>query len=137
MSHSVCRFFFFIINGELPSLNEYINACRGNKYNSNNLKKMADNRVVMAINQAIKDSFEGKLRVPIACVDFKIHWFCKDKRKDKDNIMFAKKFIFDGCAKAGIIKNDGWKHIGNIAETLSIDKHCPRIEVSMNFRKII
>lgn len=63
--------------------------------------------------------------------DFDITWYCKNKRKDKDNIMGGQKFIFDGLVTAGILENDGWKQIGNVSHFFEVDKNNPRIHVQI------
>ena len=35
-------------------------------------------------------------------------WIEPNRRRDKDNVAFAKKFILDSLQEVGIIKNDGW-----------------------------
>lgn len=61
--------------------------------------------------------------------NFEITWYCKDRRKDKDNIMGGQKFIFDGLVKAGVIKNDGWAQIGDVKHAFEVDKKNPRVEI--------
>ncbi len=58
-----------------------------------------------------------------------ITWYCKNKRRDPDNIASAVKFIWDGLAEAGVIKNDGWKENGVLTNKFEIDKDNPRIEI--------
>jgi Holliday junction resolvase RusA-like endonuclease len=58
-------------------------------------------------------------------------WYCPDKRKDKDNIMSAQKFVFDALQQIGYIKNDGWKQIGDISHRFMVDKNNPRLEVEL------
>ncbi|NFP92392.1 RusA family crossover junction endodeoxyribonuclease [Clostridium sporogenes] len=62
-------------------------------------------------------------------IDLDITWYCKNKKKDKDNIAAGIKFILDGLVKAGIIKNDGWKEINNFTHKFEVDKNNPRIEI--------
>lgn len=52
--------------------------------------------------------------------DFNFLWICRNKRRDKDNIIAGQKFIFDGLQNAGIIKNDGWGEIGKIHHNFTI-----------------
>lgn len=58
-----------------------------------------------------------------------ITYFVKNRKKDMDNIAFAKKFIFDGLVEAEKIKNDGWGEIAGWKESFEVDKYNPRIEV--------
>lgn len=109
------------IPGELPTLNEVIEANRTNRYVGSKQKKRADADVVVSAKVC-------KIK-PVKRADFIFHWYCKDRRKDKDNIASARKFIFDGLVKAGILKNDGWKEIGIWEDLFYIDKDNPRIEV--------
>ena len=48
---------------------------------------------------------------------------------DKDNIAGGIKFLLDGLQEAQVIKNDGWKEIGNIFHFFEVDKDNPRIEL--------
>lgn len=110
------------INGELMDYNKLINVTRANKYGGAGLKKAETEKVVWACKANKIKPIEG-------LHDYEINWYCKDKRKDKDNISSAVKFILDGLQEAGVIKNDGWKEIGNIYHNFYVDKDNPRIEV--------
>lgn len=61
---------------------------------------------------------------------FKFDWYVENKKTDKDNIAFQRKFIFDGFIKAGLLKNDGWKEIGDWEDNFFIDKNNPRVEIT-------
>lgn len=61
----------------------------------------------------------------------KFTWYCKDRRKDKDNVIAGQKFVFDGLQKAGIIEDDGWKQVGNISHEFKIDKKNPRVIIEI------
>lgn len=64
-------------------------------------------------------------------IDLDITWYCKNKRKDKDNIAAGIKFILDGLVKAGTIENDGWKQVNNFSHSFKVDKDNPRVEVEI------
>ena len=64
-------------------------------------------------------------------INLKITWYCKNKRKDKDNVAFGIKFILDGMIEARVIPNDGWGEIANFEPRVEVDKDCPRIEVEI------
>lgn len=104
------------IEGRLPSMNDVIKANRSNKFAGNTLKQKATNEVALAAKQQKLKSFTKKINLEFI-------WYCKDRRRDKDNIMSAQKFIFDGLQKADVIKNDGWKEIGEIKHRFEIDKN--------------
>ncbi|KRM93544.1 hypothetical protein FC56_GL000257 [Lentilactobacillus senioris DSM 24302 = JCM 17472] len=115
-----------IIPGELPTLNEYSDAERGNKYHGSNLKRANTALCSMCVKAAMNKGLTVDGKIDIHC-----HWYMKNRKKDKDNIRFAIKFIQDGMMKAGLIKNDGWKQIGDYFDEFSVDKENPRIEVEI------
>lgn len=92
----------YYIPMKLPSLNEYINACRSNRYAGANMKKETEAKISQYINQM------PKYETPI-----KLHfvWQEKNKRRDYDNIAFAKKFILDAMQKYGKLENDNRKNV--------------------------
>lgn len=117
-----------IVRGVLPGLNEMTNANRSNRYQGSEQKKDATNRVYRSCKAS-------KLKPIDGLNDYTFIWYCKDKRRDKDNIMAGQKFIFDGLQSAGIIENDGRKQIGDINHRFLIDKENPRVEVEIRSRK--
>lgn len=62
-------------------------------------------------------------------------WFEKDKRRDKDNVAFAKKFILDALQEEKIIKNDGWHEIEGFTDEFYISKENPHVEVILKEMK--
>ena len=113
-----------VIPGELPDLNTIIKESkrgRGKWQPYNDIKQEHTERIAWIAKAKIKKKLEK--------IDLEIKWICKDKRKDKDNIMAGTKFILDGLVAAGIIENDGWKQIGDISHKFEVDKDNPRIEV--------
>lgn len=113
-----------IVKGKLPSLNDIIKSNRGNIYAAANQKKKHDNLVVLAAKSQRLPKIDYK-------ADFTFTWYCKNKMRDKDNIMAGQKFIFDGLQKAGVIKNDGWSEVGEIIHKFEIDKKNERVEVEI------
>jgi len=115
----------FEIPGTLPGLNEYINAERSNKYQAAKLKRQTEETIVMCI-------WEQMPGVNIAePVRIEYYWYEPNKRRDKDNIAFAKKFVQDALVKAGVLANDGWQEIVSFADRFGIDKDNPRVEVTI------
>jgi len=112
------------IPGELCDLNAYIKAERSNRFAGAKLKATNTDTVMWCAKQI-------KVLQPLENVSLTINWYCKNRKKDKDNISFALKFLLDGLAKAGIIKNDGWNNITGFQHKFYIDAKNPRIEVEI------
>lgn len=119
-----------IIPGTLPSLNEMINASKGNKYGYVKMK----NQAIYLVQCSAKVS---KLPPITELCDYAITWYCPNKRKDKDNVMCGQKYIFDGLQEGGYLSNDGWKQIGKVTHDFDVDKLNPRIEVNITLRELI
>lgn len=114
-----------IIRGSLPGLNEYINAERTNKYKGAEMKRRAESIVLHAARSLGKWRAEG----PVYMV---YHWYCADRRRDKDNISsFGRKVIQDALVRAKILQNDGWKDIIGFEDRFCIDRKNPRIVVEI------
>ena len=114
-----------IIPGRLPTLNEYSAAERTNAKYAAKLKKDTENMIAwLAITRL--PGLEIKNPVHIDYL-----WIEKDKRRDLDNISFAQKFVQDALVKAGVLKNDGWKHVEGFSHSFAVDAKNPRVEVSI------
>lgn len=112
-----------IIHGRLPGLNEYTRECRGNRYAGAEMKREAEDLIRYCIRRQL-EPIEGR-------VFLNITWYEPNKKRDMDNIAFAKKFIQDSLVKEGIIKNDGWAGIAGLSDNFQVDKENPRIEVEI------
>lgn len=113
----------FVIRSPLPTLNEYINASRGNLRQSARIKKESDEAIMWEVRSQLRG---WKTDKPVFLL-FK--WVEKDKRRDKDNVAFAKKFVQDALVKAGVLQGDGWQHVTGFIDLFGIDKKDPRVEV--------
>jgi Holliday junction resolvase RusA-like endonuclease len=114
-----------IIQGRLDGLNEYTKACRTNKFAGAEMKKKAERIITYYINQQLKDvSIKGKARL-------EFRWYEANKRRDLDNICFAKKFILDALVSNQVIFADSWKGVVGFTDEFFIDKQNPRIEVDI------
>ena len=111
------------IPGELTDLNTYIKAERTHRNEAAKIKKSETNAVMW-----ICWSQQRGVQVEKP-VDVTIHWYVKNKKKDPDNIAFAKKFIMDGMVKAALIPQDSQKYIKSFSDEFFIDKDNPRVEV--------
>lgn len=78
-----------------------------------------------------------KMQIPNAHFDnavvLNFRWYEPNKKRDLDNICFAKKFILDALVKAGTIKTDGWKGVAGFTDDFFVDKENPRVEVDIEF----
>jgi Holliday junction resolvase RusA-like endonuclease len=111
------------IPGSLPSLNEYINAERTNRYIAATMKRQATERVYWHSR-----NYKGtSIAVP---VHITFTWYMKDRRKDLDNCAFAKKFVLDGMVKASVLVSDSQKYVSGFTDEFRIDKN-ERVEVSL------
>ena len=88
---------------KLPSCNNYINACRTNKYMASALKNKVEADIQIFLKKLPK--FKKPIKIRFIWVSE------KTDRRDLDGICFAKKFILDAMQKASIIENDNRKFV--------------------------
>lgn len=115
----------FVIQDALCTLNEYTRVSRGNMQASARLKREQERRIGWAIKQYLKN---WRTQKPVYIV---FTWIEKNKRKDKDNVAFAKKFILDALVKCRIIPDDGWDNIAGFDDRFAVDKENPRVVVDI------
>lgn len=113
-----------IIDGTLAGLNEYTKACRGNRYAGAKMKKDAEAIIKNYIFlQGIKP-LKGKVRLAF-------RWYEPNRKRDLDNICFAKKFILDALVASGTIEADSWRCVVGFTDNFFVDNENPRIEVDI------
>lgn len=117
-----------IIQGELTDLNTYINSERRNRFLAAKIKQ--DNTATVYYTAL------GLTPVVNYPVSINITWYTPNRRKDPDNIAFAKKFIMDGLVAAGILSNDTRAYISGFSDNFITDKKNPRIEVNITQKTI-
>jgi hypothetical protein len=116
----------FVIKGRLPSLNEYINAERTNRYIAASMKKKAERRIRSEIKRC---GIRPVLAYPVTLI---YHFYCPDRRTDKGNVSATgQKLIEDSLQGAGIIRNDGWSELNDPDIHFDVDKENTRIEVTI------
>lgn len=117
-----------IIEGEFPALNEIIALSKSHFGAYSKAKKQHTEDVIS--NCWGEPSFEK-----VDALYFT--WFCKNKRKDPDNIAAGIKFVLDGLVEAGVLPGDGWRYLGDcqIIHDWAVDKDRPRVEVTIKGRK--
>lgn len=90
------------IVGKLPSLNEYVEACRRNAHCGARLKCNVEAGIIPQL---------AKLKKIEKPVHITFIWHEINKRRDKDNVAAAKKFILDAMQKSGKLINDNNNYI--------------------------
>lgn len=95
----------FEIDKRLIGLNEYTNANRYNKYAGASAKKKEQEYIIWCIKEQLGNI---KIDKPVRAI---FTWIEENKRRDYDNIAFAKKFILDALVQAGTLKDDNRKII--------------------------
>lgn len=115
-----------LILPRLPGLNEYIEAERSNKHAAAGMKRQCERDIRMCI----RAQWKGKVRFQRP-VTMRYLWVEKNRRRDKDNVAFAKKFIQDSLVKEKVIQNDGWKEIDSWTDSFAVDAQRPRVEVEL------
>ena len=116
--------YLLTIPGKLNNLNDYIAAERSNRYRGAKMKADNGNAVSLAVMQCMKGV---RIRRPVF---MEYTWVEPDRRRDLDNISsFGRKVIQDALVEAGVLEDDGWKHVAGFSDRFLVDKENPRIEV--------
>lgn len=111
------------IKGEMPDMNTYINALSKHRLQGAEIKRVATDSVTWET----KKYATRKLPPPYHIT---FNWYCKDRKKDKDNISsMGRKVILDGLQKSGVIPQDSWNIVDGFSDFFFLDKANPRIEV--------
>lgn len=97
--------YVFEIKQRLPSYNEYSNENRKNKYAGATMKKNTELEIWSYILSELKGV---KIKKPVFIT---FTWIEENRKRDLDNICFAKKFILDALQKASVIENDNSRHV--------------------------
>lgn len=101
------------IKGQLPSLNEYINTERHNRFAAATLKQEMTELVAYEAKQQKLPRVES-----VSSITF--IWSQHTKRRDPDNICgMGQKFIFDGLVAASVFPTDGWRLWGKRAPRIT------------------
>lgn len=98
---------------KLPSLNDYVRACRANRYQAAQMKRDIEDEIGIYIRRL------PRFEKPIT-IDFL--WIEGNKRRDLDNIAFAKKFILDAFVKYGKLKDDNRRCVAAFKDEFSYGK---------------
>lgn len=96
---------------KLPSLNEYINACRTNKFTASKMKKEIESDLWYFIRTL--PEIQKPVRVAFT-------WIEANRKRDIDNVAFAKKFILDALVKFAKLQNDTRKFVVGFSDDFVI-----------------
>lgn len=121
----------FIIDGKVPSLNEYINKMNAHRLTANTFKRKVEEDIKFQIYKQVRE--QGiQADFPLKSVaDFDFVYVEIARNRDKDNIASSKKFIMDALVGVGVLRNDGWKWVGSFKEDFVIGS---RNQVIMTIR---
>lgn len=114
----------FTIPGRLPSFNEYIAACNRAWFIGQGFK----NKQMKIISAWI---MYHKVPVFTKPVVVRFRWFEKDRRRDRDNIRSAEKYVMDALKHRRRIKNDTQKWVLDSQHEITVDKDNPRVEITI------
>jgi len=112
----------------LPTLNEYTAAQRKNKYTGAKLKKVHTEACAWVARIA-------GVRV-MGLSSFTFEWHEPTKRRDPDNICFAKKFILDGLVQGEMMDTDGWRVVGELKDRFIHQKGIKRPYVTVTITPV-
>lgn len=101
----------FEIHKRLMGLNEYTRINRKNKYEGNKTKQNEQDYIMWCIKEQL-----GNLKIDKPVIGHFI-WVEENKKRDLDNICFAKKFILDALVNAGVLKDDNRKIVTNFTDS--------------------
>lgn len=101
------------INIKMPSLNEYIRACRTNPYVASKFKKDLESKIGIYV---------GALPRMTKPVRIHFHWVEENKRRDLDNVCASKKFILDALVRFGVLTDDNRKYVAGFTDTFEYGK---------------
>jgi len=98
----------FSVKGRLPSLNEYVNACRTHWSKGAALKQDTEMLIFWSIKSARNKGRCHPVTTPVVVFFL---WHEHGRKRDADNIYSAKKYILDAMQTAGVIPNDNRKNV--------------------------
>lgn len=98
---------------KLPSLNDYTRVCRGNKYAGARMKARLEQEIGLYLIKMPKHEKPIKINFT---------WIESTKKRDLDNVCFAKKFILDAMVKYGKLKDDNRKYVTGFTDTFVYGK---------------
>ena len=102
-----------VIDMKLPSLNDYIKVCRSNKFQAAKYKRDIEQQIGLFLTKMPK--YEKPIKIHFT-------WIEGNKKRDLDNICFAKKFILDAMQKYGKLENDNRNYVYAFTDSFEYGK---------------
>lgn len=103
---------------KLPSFNEYVYACRTNKYMAAKMKRDLEQEIGYFILDLPK--YDKPIQIHF-------HWIEGNKKRDYDNICYAKKFILDALVKYQKLKDDNRNYVYSFRDTFEYKKGTTKV----------
>lgn len=120
----------FEIDKRLMGLNEYTKYNRANKYMGASAKKNEQAYIIWCIREQL-----GNIKIDKPVMG-RFTWIEENKRRDLDNICFAKKFILDALVQAGVLADDNRKIVTNFTDSFEYaDKSRVIVELEEIYEK--
>jgi hypothetical protein len=88
-------------------------------------------RMKVSQEDAIVAAIRAAKIQPVARARFVFTWVEPNMRRDKDNIVAARKFILDALVAAGILQDDGWPEVVGWTDHFQVDRLEPGVRVYM------
>jgi hypothetical protein len=111
----------FTVPGPLPGMNEFTG--KGSRWVYTGLKQKWGGICTQSILAA-------KLR-PMPWAIVRCAWFEPSAKRDPDNIAVGLKFVLDALTHAKVLPNDGFVNVLEIHHRFAVDRHDPRVEVTL------
>lgn len=89
------------------------------------MKKKNEEKIKAEIRRQLK----GQHILGVATLNFR--WYEPNRKRDLDNVCFAKKFILDALVAEQVIESDGWRGVQGFTDRFYLDATNPRIEVEI------
>ena len=106
------------IDEKLPSCNDYIEACRTNKFLAAKMKR--DIEQLIGYHILTLPRFDKPVKIHF-------HWIEGTQKRDLDNVCFAKKFILDALVKYHKLQDDNRKIVTAFTDTFEYKKKTTKV----------
>ena len=112
------------INIKFLSFNGYVDLCRENRYKAAKYKRNIEDEIGYYIRRLPR--FDNPVKIHF-------HWIEENRRRDLDNICFAKKFILDALVKYRRLKDDNRKCVTAFTDTFG---YGPKTKVIIEIEEV-